>query len=499
MAYRIDFTASNYANRSRRKILLRMLLVAAIAGVAWSLYNVYTVYNEPTLDMRLGEYNAASRQIEEMNAAWDEAANEYGRMLRYYRLVWAASPTNFLNAMVSKNAPKLGNAYTPTTWTLTTGGKCKLDYRFNLGSVDKAEQARKINPALVCAVTSVVDIVDGRVDVQGVQLENLLRITNLNVSAIFSLPDVKQFPEKEKMLANCANEIGAFRKKVQESVLFDSSEAKGVPTTAKAMMMEYLPIGKDTPGVPDFMKVIDVANWFKDADAFIAQNRISGDGTKRLRIKEMWNGIGAARYPWGRLPFLPWGRFRLLDNEELVERTKALSKVADGVKPFKGFLDQRQEDCKKKLEPLIEAYYHNDVFNKPLVESDLQERIAKEAGISGAKANFEDEKDVEPAVLEKADERFLFTWIRWKLSMGDLVGGRPDGAGSTESAASKNSLTLEKVADCARRAVELGPGYVIDKVTVRFDDKGKVSGAILEGLLPVKKVEPKKEAKSNVN
>ena len=58
---------------------------------------------------------------------------------------------------------------------------------------------------------------------------------------------------------------------------------------------------------------------------------------------------------------------------------------------FKGFLEQRHVDCRKKMEPFVEAYLHNDVFNKPLIESDLVDRVAKAVGIDNARISFKDE------------------------------------------------------------------------------------------------------------
>ena len=74
-----------------------------IAGTVWGVRDVYTTYNQPTLNMRLAEYEAVAHPIEEMSAAWDAAAKDYAALVRYYRLVWAANPTNFLSAMVSSN------------------------------------------------------------------------------------------------------------------------------------------------------------------------------------------------------------------------------------------------------------------------------------------------------------------------------------------------------------------------------------------------------------
>ncbi len=488
MAYKIDFTASNYSGRARRKVFLRLLLLAAIGGAAWSVYHVYTTYKQPTLNMKLEMYESVAKPIEEMNAAWDEAAREYEAMLRYYRLVWAANPTNFLGAMASADAPKLGSAYHPVAWSLSTGGKCTLEYRYVFMKGDKAEQAKRIESELATVVTSVVDVVDGKVEVLGVQLENLLRIDELKVSAVFSLKDVKRFPEKEKALVSCVDEVSSFRKKVLDAKISDSKDVKGAPSSARALMMAYLSIGKDKPDFPDISKAIDVNGWFEKADKFILRNRIPGDDAERRRLKETWDRVGEARYPWDR--------FRALDNDELVERTKVLGSVSDGVKQFKGFLDKRRTDCRKKLEPFVNANAHNDIFNKPIVESDLKGRIAGAAGISGVTAVFKDEQGAKPVVLEKPDEKFTFTWVRWTLSMGDAAKKESETGKSGESPAAE-PLTLGKVADCARRALELGPGYVIDSVKVSFGADGGVSGAVLEGLLPVKKVESTKESKVN--
>ena len=81
MAYQIDFTAQNYARRRLRKILLRVLLLVAIGGLVYGVNDVYKTYNMPTLNMRLAEYEAVTRPIEEMSAAWDAAAKEYDAMV----------------------------------------------------------------------------------------------------------------------------------------------------------------------------------------------------------------------------------------------------------------------------------------------------------------------------------------------------------------------------------------------------------------------------------
>ncbi len=491
MAYQIDFTASNYVNRSRRKAVLRLLLLAAVDGAAWSVYDAYTTYNQPTLNMKLAEYEAVARPIEEMNVAWDETAREYGAMLRYYRLVWAANSTNFLAAMASADAPRLGRGFHPLSWTLTTGGNCRFDYLYVFEPGDKAEQARGLEGKVAQAVTSLVEVVDGKVDVQGVQHENLLGVNELRITARFALPDARSFPAKERTLAGCVDEIAALRKRVQGAKIADGDTAKGAPSTAQGIMMAYLPMGKDKPGFPDITRVLDVAGWFERADAFIVKNRIPGDDAERRKLRETWNKVGNARFPWQR--------FRALDNDELVHRTKALGTVSDGVKRFKGFLERRHADCRKKLEPFVEAYRHNDVFNKPFVESDLRDRVAKAAGIARARTAFKDEPGAEPAVLAQADETFTFTWVRWTLSVGKDVGREGERGQDAGAAAPEEPLTLAKLAACARRALELGPGYALDTVKVDFGVDGSVSGAVLEGLLPVKKVEAVKGAVRHVD
>ena len=139
------------------------------------------------------------------------------------------------------------------------------------------------------------------------------------------------------------------------------------------------------------------------------------------------------------------------------------------------------------------------MFNKPLVESDLKDRVAKAVGISRARVEFKDEPGVDPAVLVKEDETFYFTWVRWTLSIGDVPerGVERDGQGGASAA--DEPLTFERLADCARRVVELGPGYALDSVKVAFGADGSVAGAVMDGLLPVKKSEQRKESRANVN
>lgn len=495
MAYQIDFTESIWAGRRRRKLILRLLLLAAIAGAVWGVHDVYKTYNEPTLNMRLAEYESASRPIEEMNVAWDTAAKEYGQLVKYYRLIWAANPTNFLSVMASADAPRLRRGFRPVSWTLTTGGDCRLDYRYAFDAGDKAEQAKGLEDEIIRAVTSVVRVVNGKVDVQGVRHENLLDVDGFSVAVRFQLPDVRSFPAKEAILAQCVDEIAAMRKKVQESKFADKSDDKGVAPTAQSIMMAYLPsqFGKDKESgkvkadFPDLTKVLDVSGWFKSADLFIAKNKIPGDEAERKRLKEKWNAVGDARFPWDR--------FRVLDNEELVVRTKTLGTVADGVKRFKGFLEKRKADNTKKLEPFVEAYDREKIGNEPVVESDLKDRVAAAAGIPGAVVTVDHKISAEHAALVKDDERFVFTWVPWTLSVGQ--GAEKDKAreANEDKVSSEDPLTLEKLADCVRRALTLGPGYALDKVTVSFGADGNVSGAALAGLFPAKTIVPSKEAK----
>lgn len=486
MAYQIDFTAQNYARRRLRKILLRVLLLVAIGGLVYGVNDVYKTYNMPTLNMRLAEYEAVTRPIEEMSAAWDAAAKEYDAMVRYYRLIWAASPTNFLAAMASSAAPRLRQGLAPQSWTLATGGDCRLDLRYTFGTGDKAEQARDLEREVAQSVTSIVQVADGKIEVKGVQHANLLNVDAFNITVHFALPNVRSFPAKEKTLAACVNEIAAMRKKVQEAK-FATGDAKGRPSTAMGIMMAYLSIGKDKADFPKATDVLNIAGWFDRADQFIVQNRIPGDDRERRLLKESWNKIGEARFPWER--------FRVLDNEALANSTKALQTVSDGVKRFKVFLDKRQTDNRRKLEPFVEAYDHGDIFNKPLVESDLRDRVAAAAGISRAKVAFLDEPEAKPSILVKDDERFAFSWVRWTLSIGDAAGRDAEKPESQGEADAEDQVTVAKLADCASRTLSLGPGYAIDKVRVDFGENGNIRSAVLEGLLPVKKVEPVKEAK----
>lgn len=486
MAYQIDFTAANYVSRSRRKTLLRLAAVSAIAGVVWGVQYVHEVYNQPTLDMKLAEYESVVHPIEEMNAAWDAAATEYGTILRYYRLVWAANPTNFLSTMASKDRPRLNRGFRARSWTLKTGGACRLDYVFAFGPGDKAEQADGLEGEVAHAVTSVVAVAGGKVDVQGVKHENLLRLDTLDVTATFSLPDVRAFPQKERALTDCVNEIVSMRRRVQDAKINEKGGVRGGPSTANGIMMAYLQIGRDKPDFPDLGNVINVAGWFSRADRFIDKYRIPGDGADRKKLREIWKKVGEARFPWQR--------FRALDNDALTESTRVLRSVSDGVKRFKEFLYKRHEDCRKKLEPFVNAYVRNDVFNKPLVEMDLKDRVAKAAGIKHVTVSFKDEAGAPPARLETEEENFTFTWVRWTLSTG---GGKERTAGNTAAqtendVAAEEPVTLAKLADCVRRALRLGPGYVLDGIKIDFGDDGTVAAAEMTGLLPVKTVEVKK-------
>ena len=495
MAYQIAFTASNYASRARRKVFLRLLLLATVAGIAYGVYDVYKTYNQPTLNMKLAEYEMVAYPIEEINRAWDEVAKEHNAMARYYRLIWAANPTNFLNAMASTNAPHVRRGAKPVGWTLTTGGECRLDYRYEFDTGDKAEQTKGLEAEFVHAITSMVEVVDRKVDVEGVRHENLLDVKDLNFTVKFSFPTNEMvFPAKESTLTYCVNEIAALRKKVHGIKVAGENAAKGTPSTAQEVMMAYLSskFGKDNPDFPALTNAISVSGWFDRADQFIMKYKIPGDATERRNLRNHWNKIGDARFPWDRL--------RTLDNDVLVIRTKVLGKVSDGVKRFKGFLDKRHADCLKKLAPFVDAYERNDIFNKPYVEVDLKDRVAKPAGIVRARTTFKDEDGADPASFAKDKEKKItLTWVRWKLMVGDEAARDGERNQQTGDPPPEEPLTLERLADCARRTLELGPGYALDTVRVKFKKDGSVAGAIFEGLLPVKKTESTKEAKKDVN
>lgn len=488
MAYQIDFTASNYVSRSRRKACLRLALLASAAGLVWGAHDVYVTYNLPTLNMRLAEYEAVARPIEEMSAAWDTAAKEYAEMLRYYRLLWAANPTNLLAAMASPDAPSLGRGSRPLNWTLTTGGDCRLDFHYVFSAGNKAEQTKGLEQEIANAVTTLVAVADNKVDVQGVPHENLLSVNGFDLSVRFALPGVKTFPNKEKTLADCVAEIARMRKTVQEVKVEDTSRKGAPPKAVMGVMTAYIPTGRDKPGFPDMKNVIDVGGWFGRADQFIAKNRIPGNEQDRLKIKAAWNEIGEARFPWDR--------YRVLDNEAFVRRTKELETVSDGVKRFKGFLEKRQADCRKKLEPFVEAYEHRKIFNEHLVKEDLENRVAHAVGITRAwvpDPQPQDEIRDAPAVLVKDDETFTFTWIRWTLSIGDAIGRDGDRQRQSGETGADNPITPEVLMACIRRALALGPGYALEKVKIAFGADESISGVVMEGLLPVKKVEATKK------
>ena len=60
MAYQIDFTATYYNRGQWKKVFLRLLLIAVIGGIVWGVNDVYTTYNQPTLNMKLAEYEGVA-------------------------------------------------------------------------------------------------------------------------------------------------------------------------------------------------------------------------------------------------------------------------------------------------------------------------------------------------------------------------------------------------------------------------------------------------------
>lgn len=481
MAYQIDLTESVWIGRRRRKALLRLLLLGALGAAAWGAYDCYETYNQPTLNMRLANYEAAAYPIEDINVLWDGAAKEYGALFRYYRLLWAANPTNFLGRMVTPDAPRLGRQIRPLNWSLKTGGDCVLGYRFTFDPGDKFEQAKGLEDRFVHAVTSVVAVTDGKVEVAGVRHENLLDVDGFDVSVRFRLPEAKAFPDKGKKapwLAERVKEIEKFRKKVQEDTKLEpDGDTKG-STTAGALMIAYLPRNyeKGKPDFPQMKNVINVAGWFSRADQFIARHRIPIADAERQKLKAVWNKVGEARFPWER--------FRVLDNEELVLRTTELKTIAEGVSRLKKFLEPRHAFCLRMLEPFVECYDRSRVFNEPVIRDDLVARLATAVGVPGVQVAFRDEPGGEPSVLEKTDEKFTFSWVRWSLTVGG--GAKREG----EQAESSEPLPLGKLSDYLGRMLGYGPGYALDSVKIDFAADGTdVAGAVVEGLLPVKKYE----------
>jgi len=486
MAYQIDFTEQFYGTRRLRKIILRLVLVASVAGLAWGTYDAYMAYKRPTLDMKLADYEAVVRPIELMSAAWDKAAQEYGRLLRYYRLVWSANPTNFLAAQCGRDMPLLGPNYHPTRWTLKTGGVCTLGYRYVFGVGDKALQAKGIDDEIVRAVTSSVQVVGGKVEVNGVRTTNLIDVKELPLTVTFALPGAQAFPKKEALLDACGKEIAAVRKKVQDASI--AKDAKGGPTTTKALMMAYLTsnFAKDKEGkaradFPEFASAIDIEGWFARADQFIARHRLPGDEGERRKLRERWRAVGRAR--------LPWQRFRTLDNDELVHQVRELQSVSEGVRRFKVFLDQREADCNRKLKPLTGSYDLQKVHNEPLVKPYLTNSVSHVAGVSSVQAEFRDEPGVEPPTYVEGDAKYTFNWVRWTLRLGGAVRRNVrEGAhnAASEADAPAEPLTVARLTECVCSVLKMpGPGFALESATVDFGADGDVAGAVLEGLVPV--------------
>lgn len=387
--------------------------------------------------------------------------------------------TNYVSSIISAFGPN----YRPKSWLLTTGGECKLDYDFVFDSEDKAAQAGRIESNVSNVIVSLVTVVKDKVDVSGVKLENLLGDKKLDIAVKFNLPDAKSFPAKEPMLDKTTKEIIAMRKKVQETRLPEDTKFGTGTYTAKEIMSKYLPKTKDED-FPVIDDVINVAGWFNKADEFVKKHRFPMSPDSRPSLKERWNRIGAAR--------LPWERFRDLDNEVLASATNRLLEVATASQKYKYFFALRKQDSEKKLRPLIEAYNRSDIFNKPMIEPDLKVRVAEAAGIPSVHVKFDDEPKVGPAILSVEDEVFTFTWVRWNMTLGAGSSRDAERDGASSSASRQNQFTLEKLYDCINRLLNLGPGYVLRSVSVRFNNDGNIAGAELEGLVPVKKVEEKK-------
>ena len=79
--------------------------------------------------------------------------------------------------------------------------------------------------------------------------------------------------------------------------------------------------------------------------------------------------------------------------------------------------------------------------------------------------------------------------VRWTLSVGSARGRDGERAQVQDKVENEAPITLKTLTDCVHRVLTLGPGYALEKMKVNFATDGNVSGAVLEGLLPVKKVE----------
>jgi len=484
MAYRIDYTERQYRIRFWRKLILRLVLATTASYTGWKVYDGCRIYKQPNLDAKLSDYETAAGTIERVNREWIEASKEYQAMLKYYRLVWADKPLEFLSAISKPTAPKPGPSFHPRQWTLVTGGECRLDYVCTFDDavgMDKRVRVNSIAPELVGMVTACVKTVVGEVAVKNVCYTNLLNMTRQEPYVTFTLADAKKFPDTNKSLAEHVGEIQAMRKKILTSKFAetDGSKAKqNLPVTAQELMTQYVLGIKDLSDLPPCTNVINVAGWLSRVDRIASPtNSMKGTETTRRALKARWNRIGKAQ--------LPWQRFRVLDNDDIVSRTRKLKKALGSVSELAGLLESRHEDIVRKLKPLVEAYSRNDVFDYPYIGNDLTNNVTRSVGVEPVAVWFAEEPEKNPPQLVLNDERFVFKSVRWKLLLG--ADSMPDGDRVMRVERAR-PITLADVSACAERAVRLGPGYMIDKVVIRFDDEGQVAWAVLEGLLPVKEV-----------
>lgn len=478
MAYSIDYSASFYRRRGAVKWTLRAVALVALCAIACGLHDSWVVYNSSSLDEKLNAYQAAALPIEKLSADWDAALARYNGMLPYYRLKWTTNITDLARS-VMETSKKLPPSFHLTGWSLKTGGECSISYKYVFDAAGKAQQAVAASNAMAQAVSTIRGI--EAVKVSDIPTENLLNVSEVNVSVGFKTPAPKAFPKKDAAFDAGFKMIQNRRQKIHKAKIGAEKDTKNGKDVL-GLMQSYRTRIKEKKDAfkEDEKKALDVKGFMDAVDHLAGPALKSPLKSSAKNEREMWESVGAARLPtWCGL-FGFDARDPELDTPDLALELAEIKKVKDGVQPVKQWIELYMADSAKKLEPFKESYERREIYNQNIVQSDL---IVRAAGGDGRFSSSFSQQPSGKVDYATKDEIFTFSWVPWTVSVHSAA--KRETAADEAADASAEPITLEAVLKYATVVSELGPGYAISALRVNFRGN-EVESATYEGLLPVR-------------
>lgn len=458
--------------------MLRVLALVVACAIACGLHDSWVVYNSSSLDEKLNAYQAAAMPIEKLSADWDAAMVRYNGMLPYYRLKWSEDITDLARA-VMEASKKLPPSFHLTGWSLKTGGACSISYKYVFDAAGKAQQAVAASNAMAQAMSTISGI--EAVKVSDIPTENLLNVSEVNVSVGFKTPGLKALPRKDAAFDAGFKMIQNRRQKIHKAKIGEAKDTKNGKDVL-GLMQSYRTRIKEKKDAfkEDEQKVLDVKGFMDAVDHIAGPELKSPLKSSAKNEREVWESVGAARLP-------PWcGLFGFdardpeLDTPDLALELAEIKKIKDGVLPIKQWIELYMKDSDRKLEPFKESYERREIYNQRIIQSDL---IVRAAGGDGRFTSSFSQQPSGKVDYATKDEVFTFSWVPWTVSIRNAVKRETSEGESTD--ASVEPITLETVLKYATVVSELGPGYAISALRVNFRGN-EVESATCEGLLPVR-------------